>query len=244
MSMSPDPRGTPVLPAAEAGRIPAARFDLEFRGAVVPEELIVEARATAHAQGYAAGWGEGRRQAAAATRSATDRADAMLARVTAEWADRQEHAVVAIAAAARSLEQRAVQPAAEVEEMIMRAAVTLTETLLGHELAVSRTPGEDAMRRALALAPVGRPVLVRLHPDEYAAVASTSNHREIDGRTVTLIADPTLRSGDAVALCDATTIDARLSAALDRVRALFTTDPADAPAGRDPGAAAGPGPGW
>jgi flagellar biosynthesis/type III secretory pathway protein FliH len=39
---------------------------------------------------------------------------------------------------------------------------------------------------------------------------------EVDGRTVTLVPDASLGRGDAVANSDATEVDARLAAALDR----------------------------
>jgi flagellar assembly protein FliH len=39
---------------------------------------------------------------------------------------------------------------------------------------------------------------------------------EIGGRQVTVVPDGTLSPGDAVAECDATEVDARLGAALDR----------------------------
>jgi len=218
MSSSPDPRAPGVLRAAEASSATAARFDLTFRGAA-PGPQAAEARASAQAQGYAAGWAEGKRQAVEAGRVAMERAELAAGRATAERAAVADRAVTAVAAAAQSLERRAVQTTAEAETLILRAALALTETLLGYELTVTTTPGEDALRRALALAPVGRPVIVRLHPADHAALAGDgADHREIGGRTVTLVADPALRSGDAVAECDATTIDARLDAALDRIR--------------------------
>jgi flagellar assembly protein FliH len=43
----------------------------------------------------------------------------------------------------------------------------------------------------------------------------------MDGRPITLVDDPSLKPGDAVAVCDATTIDARLGPALERVREVL-----------------------
>jgi flagellar assembly protein FliH len=217
MTTYPDARVAGGLRAAEPPLVTTARFDMDFRGALLPDGLIAEARAAAQAQGYAAGWAEGKRQARNTAHAVAARTQAAAAGRTAQV----EQALTAVATAARRLEQRAAQPTAEVEELILRAALALTETLVGHELAASRTPGEDAIRRALALAPLGRPVLVRLNPAEHMLVAASGAHREIDGRTVTLLADPALRPGDAVAICDSTTIDARVHAALDRVRAAL-----------------------
>jgi flagellar assembly protein FliH len=228
MSTSPDRRGTGVLRGPESPVVTAARFDLDFRGALVPDELVAEARATARAQGYAAGWAEGKRQATAAAQTSLDHAAVTAATATADLATRLDRTLTAVAGAARSLEQRAAQTSAEAAELILSAGLALAEALVGHELAVSRTPGEDAVRRALALAPIGRPVLVRLHPADHAVLAAAGAQREVDGRTVTLLADPVVGPGDAVAECDATTIDARLGAALDRVRDLLTDSAAAA----------------
>jgi flagellar assembly protein FliH len=223
-----------VLRAGEAPAVTTARFELDFRSPSVPDGLAAEARATAHAQGYAAGWAEGKRQAAATALAAADRARAEAQRVAAAGLVRLEQVVTAVAAAARALEQRAAQPAAEAEELILRVAVMLAETVVGHELAATHTPGEDAMRRALALAPLGRPVLVRLNPADHALLAAGGGQREVDGRTVTLLPDPALQPGDAVAECDATTIDARVDAALARIRAVLHGDGHGGPSDGEP----------
>jgi flagellar assembly protein FliH len=78
------------------------------------------------------------------------------------------------------------------------------------------------MARALALAPSGRPVTVHLHPADHATVTGGQpGPVEIEGRSVTLLADPTLQPGDAVAECDATIIDARIAPALARAREVL-----------------------
>jgi flagellar assembly protein FliH len=228
-----------VLPADQAVAIPAVRFDLPLGTLPVPEALVAHARAAANAQGYAAGWAEGKRQAADDTRAATEQAEAFAQRAAADWSGLLEQAVSAIGAAARGLEQRAAAPAADAEELLLRAAFTLAEALVGHDVAASKSPGEDAMRRALALAPVDRPVRVRLHPAAYAMITTGVNkdhaarnrsgagrgsridERIVEGRVVRLVPDPMLEPGDAIAECDATTIDARLGAAVERVRELL-----------------------
>jgi flagellar assembly protein FliH len=215
-----------VLRAVDAAAVPAVRFDVDlgarFRPAVTDDRVLAEARATALAQGYAAGWAEGKRQAADAARAAAEQAAVDAARAVVERTAALDRAVAAVAAAATALERQVAPAVTAAEEAVLRAALTLTETLLGHELAASRSPGEDALRRALALAPAGRPVTVRLHPDDLAALTGCGPaDRDVDGRAVTLLADPRLQPGDAVAECDATTVDARLGPALDRVREVL-----------------------
>jgi flagellar assembly protein FliH len=223
MSTSPDLRPRSVLPAAEAGAVAAAQFDLDFGGPLLPAAQFAEARSGAHAQGYAAGWAEGRQAAIEAARIAGVHAVLEGRVLAAEQADRLGSAIAAIVAAAAALEHRLAPTVSESGEAALVAAVTLTETLLGHELAVSASPGLAALRRAAAMAPIGRSVQVRLNPAEYAALTATEPaQRELEGRTVTLLPDPALGPGDAVADCDATRIDARLDAALQRVRAVLS----------------------
>jgi flagellar assembly protein FliH len=221
MSTSPDLRG--VLPADEADEIAAARFDLNFGGAVLPEKVLAEARSVAHAQGYAAGWAQGRQAAASAAQAAATATAAGAQAAAADYAGRVESALAAVVASARQLERRAEPTAAEVGDAVLAAAMLLTETLVWHELAVTESPGLDALRRAVDLAPVGRPVQVRLNPAEYAALTSTGPaQRDVDGRTVTMVPDPALSPGDALADCDATRIDARMEQALVRVRSVLS----------------------
>jgi flagellar assembly protein FliH len=221
MSTSPDLRR--VLPADEADEIAAARFDLNFGGPVLPERVLAEARSVAHAQGYAAGWAEGRKAAAdAAAGAVADVADRARA-AAVETASRVDAGLAAIVAATCRLEQRAEPTATEVGDAVLASAILLTETLVGHELAVARSPGLDALRRAVDLAPIGRPVQVRLNPAEYAALtAAGPAQRDVEGRTVTLVPDPALLPGDALADCDATRIDARMGEAVDRVRSVLS----------------------
>jgi flagellar assembly protein FliH len=92
----------------------------------------------------------------------------------------------------------------------------LAEAVIGRELALTVNGGAEAMKRALDMAPRQRPVTVRLHPEDLATLAMHDTTVEVDGRTVTLVPDASLGRGDAVANSDATEVDARLAAALDR----------------------------
>src|SRR5919198_3306003 len=220
MSTSPSPPAGRVLPAGAAGRVLPARFEVDLRAAArMPEALLTEARAAAQSVGYAAGWAEGQRAVRDVAHAAAARAEAEVRRAAADREAGLNRGLGALAAAATALERRVAPTLAELEDAMLRGALALTEALLGHELAVTRTPGADAVRRALALAPARRPVLVRLHPDDLTTLSvSDGDQYEVDGRVVTLLADQALQPGDAVAECDATTVDARLAAAVDRVR--------------------------
>jgi flagellar assembly protein FliH len=135
---------------------------------------------------------------------------------------RVEQALVAISLAVADLERQMLPVAAEFENLIVETAFTLAEAIIGREPALATEPGRDAMARALALAPSGRPVTVRLHPADHETVTGGQpGPVEIEGRSVMLLADPSLQPGDAIAECDATIIDARIAPALARAREVL-----------------------
>jgi flagellar assembly protein FliH len=201
-------RTAPKAPAA----VPA---DGGWRSAT-PGDLIDEVREAARSAGYAAGWSEGRRNADAESRA---RAAVVAAEVgAAERARQQRHASAldAVAGAATELERRALPVLDEFSDSILAAALVLAEAVLGRELALAADGGAIALRRALDLAPKRRPVTVRLHPEDLVTLSLTGSTVDIDGRTVTLVPDASVGRGGAIADCDATEVDARLGAALDR----------------------------
>ena len=217
--------GEHVLRGNRAGNPAAARFSIDLRNIAVTEATVRQANlrgdAEAHAMGYAAGWAEGRRAAAAA---ALDEIEQVKARgLVAEAANAAviDRAVGALAAAAARLDQRATPDLEELERIVVAVAFALAEAVVGRELAVATEPGGDAIARALAVAPASGPVTLRLHPADLATLAETGGVAgvlTVAGRTVTVGPDPSLEPGDAVAECDTTTVDARLGAALDRMR--------------------------
>lgn len=181
-----------------------------------------EVREAARAQGYAAGWAEGRRLGLVAGQAEAAAAIAREAEDAARRRDEFAQALQALSCAAAALEAT-VAPAAEtVDRVAVDAAAELVTLLLGRELELASSPGLDAVRRALAMTPAGRPVVVRLHPDDHARL-SALEAPALD-REVTLVADPSIEPAGAVAECDATRVDAQLGPALARVRAVLAGD--------------------
>ncbi|MGI5236663.1 FliH/SctL family protein [Dactylosporangium sp. CA-139066] len=212
--------GESVLRDARAGAAPNARFDVDLREReMLPPELVARWRAEAEATGYAAGWAQGIREAREAAAADAARAAEEAAQIAEMHRMRIERAVRTIGRAAQELEARAVPAAHDLEEQIVATAFSIAEAVLGRELRTAAEPGREALMRALALAPANVPVAVRLNPADRLTIGQTE--LVMDGRTVSLVDDPTLRPGDAVALSDATTVDARLGPALDRVREVL-----------------------
>jgi flagellar assembly protein FliH len=212
----------PVIRHAEAGAVSAARFDIDLRaGFPVPPHILAEATAAAHASGFAAGWAQGQRESEIRTQALHAQLQAEAAAAAEAQRQASVRAIAGIAAAADTLERQMVPAASDVEELLLHTAFSIAETILGRELELGSEPGRDALRRALELAPPNRPVTVRLSPADHAALTATGAEPPVTGRDITLVPDPQVRSGDALADCDATAIDARISTALNRIRQVL-----------------------
>jgi flagellar assembly protein FliH len=201
-----------------------ARFDVDLRKRQPPPaEQMAEWRAEAEAAGYAAGWAQGRQEAQAAAIAQADKDAQAVEDVMAATVEQIEHIMRAVARAAAGLEQRMIPTVRDIENTIAETALTIAESVIGRELATSREPGLEAITRALALAPEQRPVTVRLNRMDRMTIGLSDGTTEMvmDGRTITLVDDRSLKPGDVVAVCDATTIDARIGPALERVREVL-----------------------
>ncbi len=188
-------------------------------GDVYAEELA-RLREFARAEGYSAGHAEGVASAAEVVAEAEAAAAARLADVQARWERRMASATAALAAAVAALEAAAVPTAEDVRDTIVDGVAGLVEELLGRELSASGTAGVDAMRRALTLVPADAPAVVRLHPDDLAEVPPHA--LAALPPSVTVVADDAVERAGAVAECGPRRVDAQLSTALARVRAVLS----------------------
>jgi flagellar assembly protein FliH len=189
----------------------------------IPDEILEEARVSAQAVGYAEGWAKGLREARDHTRSERQAAAAEYKKVAAERRERTAQAVAAIDQAAGKLEGRALKNAEEMETAIIESAFTIAEAIIGAHLKDDEQRGAAALRRALTLAPVGEHVTVTVSPADYATLTSNGAVElpECENRKVTLVQDEGFEPGDAVAVWESTSVDARLSKALMRVRRVL-----------------------
>jgi len=210
-------------PASGTARPGGLAFDFSS-DAAVPDRLVEQARAEARAVGYAQGWAQGVRNAA--ERNAAEQAVA--AAEQAGLRARQEQQVGellrTLQAAATDLRQRTVAITDEISDQVLGAAVELAEALLGRELRDPAVAAPAALARVLALAPADEPVTVWLSPRDHDTLTGTDGPALVGsvdgatGRTLHFEADPELRAGDARARCGSSTVDARLSAGVDRLR--------------------------
>lgn len=191
------------------------------RSAGIPEDLIAEARRSAQAAGYAAGWASGIQAARVVADAEAQAARAENERLAQERRARVEQALTVLDRAAAALEARAVPAAEQFEDLVVTSALAIAEELVGHVLRDDATRSQAALTRALSLAPVDEPVRVRVSPADHAALLGDDGTLPAElgiTRSVEVVADAALAPGDGVATCGATEIDARLSTGLARVR--------------------------
>lgn len=190
--------------AARAARpvpLAAHRSPAEVMATGPWSQHLDQARRDAHAQGVRQGRAEGR--------------EAGRAEGQAEVRARADGALRALEAAAARLGLTDAVTVAEVAPRILELALELTQLILQRELASTEEPGLDALRRVLPLAPAEGEVVVRLNPGDAAELGPYT--ALAPGRSVTIVADPSLASGDAVLDCGPSRIDARLDQAMARI---------------------------
>jgi flagellar assembly protein FliH len=197
----------------------------DFTGdAGVPDQLVGQARAEARAVGYAQGWASGLRDAAESQAAERAAAGADRAALRVSQQEQVGSALQALQAAAADLRQSTMSITDDIEDQILAAAVQLAEALLGRELRDPDVAAPAALARVLRLAPAGEPVTVWLHPADHDTLTAPAGKALIGsvegatGRGLAFETDPELQPGDARARCGSTSIDARLSAGVARLR--------------------------
>jgi flagellar assembly protein FliH len=176
----------------------------------------------AFAAGFAAGYADGLRRASEEARTAANARREREDRDAAARAAATRRAAAAVEQAAARLTATADELVAGLSDTLCDAVVDLTEAVLGLELDDPGRRATAALRRVLAVAggtgpDAGAPVRVHLHPDDAAALDPAAL-----GTAVTVVADPAVAPGDALAGAGAARIDARVREALARARAAVT----------------------
>jgi flagellar assembly protein FliH len=187
----------------------ASPLETELPG---PPAVVDPATAEAdERRGYDDGYRTGMAEGLAAGRAAIA-AESMAATA------RLEELCRSLAAAASELRHRQALDLTGLEDALARAAVDLASAIIGRELAISVSPGADALARALALIPAGSVAIARLHPADAAIVVDLPGN-------LTIIPDPAVECGGCILEVGDSRIDAQLSSALDRVRAALLSEP-------------------
>lgn len=161
------------------------------------QEIHTRARADGYRDGLAAGRVDG------------------LALARQEAFDHSRLALDALDRAQRHLASIDAVAVGDVAGTVVELALELAGMILQREVAHSADPARDAIARVLPLAPEHGPLVIRLNPEDRAALGDASGIAP--GRDVTLLADPALSRGDAVVDVGPSRIDGRLRLLLDQV---------------------------
>jgi flagellar assembly protein FliH len=183
------------------------------------DELAVEVREHAQQEGFDAGYADGLLQGRAEAEQALAAERAADQERLRERIEELIGARDVLLSAAARLESRQTAALADVEEMVLRAAYDVAEAIVGRELKLAADPVRDAVSRAMSLVPIEAAVVLRLHPEDAALLDLTAEWTR--GQEVHVVADRSLERGDCIADAGPTRVDARIAAALNRVREVL-----------------------
>jgi len=186
-------------------------------------------RQAAQALGYAEGWSTGQRAAAA-------RAEAVQVAIVQQHVDNErgarvdvEQAIAALRSATSQLTGTVVPTVEDLADVVLETALTLARAILDAELNAVDDVAVAALRRALRPLPSDARVTVRLSPADHervvvvAGAPDAQGTTSFDGYDLRLVADATLRAGDAVAEQAGAVVDARIEAGLARALEVVRT---------------------
>ena len=179
--------------------------------------IAERAHDTARAQGFAAGWAEGLRASLVRTAAARDEQAEAFEQQHRRALAELDAAVGALATAVQQCQESTRTLRAELSDRALDLALQIAEMVLDREVALASDPAGDALRRALATIPDDVPLVVRLHPDDLAALGDAV----LAGRAATLVTDSGLSRGDAVVETEDGFVEADLAGALARVREVL-----------------------
>lgn len=205
--MSPDELSAPLRPLDFAG----ASEDHLGLSAAERERL------RAKTQGYAEGYAAGMRAVTEQTRAQREQIAAAAAAQTAAHDAEQQAAMGALVAAARAFDSRVLPLLESADRSLIESALALAEAVLGYELCEDQNAAAAALERVIGAVDTAEIRGVRMHPRTAAALPTGA--AETAG--VSIVADPGMAPGDAVADLHEGFIDARITAALRRCHEIL-----------------------
>lgn len=168
-------------------------------------------------RGHAAGYAAGRKQAEAELAGLRERLESEAAEASEAARARIGSALEALARAASDFRSWQAPVLQSVDASIASAAIELAEAIVGHELSTAGGSARAALDRASVEAvPAGS--IVRLNPQDIAVIVAEGGAQP----GLELVADYSLERGDAVVDLQHGSLDARVSASLQRARAALT----------------------
>jgi flagellar assembly protein FliH len=205
----------PALPPAPAAAT-AEAVPLRFVPLVEADDetAALASQEQARAAGFAAGFAAGSRRAAASAAAEAQAVRRSAAEAEAARSAEHDHALQVLAAATKAVAARELPVLDAAERRVHDAAMELATAILGVELSDAPTSARAAVTRAKAVDLPGD-VVVRLSPRDAAVLSDPPAGLRV-------VVDPGLVDGDAVAEHADGELDARITSALARARAVLT----------------------
>ena len=170
----------------------------EPQAPVIDERELEKIRLDAAARGYEDGFAAGRDEA---VRQVNEQARALLDQ---------------LAAAVRSFESRRQRTFDALTAEVAQFAYATVEAMLDRELQLAASPVRDSIERALRMTPDRVHAVVRVNPADVDIVGQIDE--STFGRSVEVVADPSVERGGCVVRADDCEVDAQFGAALQRLR--------------------------
>jgi flagellar assembly protein FliH len=223
----PEAGSSPVIrSSADSVSVRPARLDRQLRQGSLDagysdprlEEIVQaaaeEAREAARAQGYATGWTQGRRAAAAQATLNAQVAQEELRQLKVQAAQEITALLANLAAASATTSQISAQEWSEVADVLGQGAIQLAQALLARELSSVDDTMQLNIRTALqCLADPGQAV-IHLHPQDAVLIQDAP-----DG--VRIVPDPAVPVGGVVALTPTQRVRLDLAKALEAAQEVL-----------------------
>lgn len=178
-------------------------------------DLAAKTRSAAQAQGYAVGWAEGRRAAAAQAEAEAQQVALARAAEDALRADEHKTALEALGRAAEDVRALLDQLSERITAQATDLAWAVTTEIVGHQIRANAA--SDTVARVLRVLPDTGVAVVRLHPSILDAAAVL----DLADRGVTVIRDESLGPADAMVEANGSVTDLRIDEAMARVREVL-----------------------
>lgn len=170
-------------------------------------------------RGHAAGYAAGRQQVERELEALRAAIELDGTRRAQQGSAEVQSALDALARSAAEFRQRELPTLHAVETAIASAAIELAEAIVGHELSAADDSARAAVQRAVHEAG-GTGSAIRLNPEDAAVIAAGGGL----STGLDLVADPSIRRGDAVVDVANGSIDARIANSIARAKAALGGD--------------------
>jgi flagellar assembly protein FliH len=179
-------------------------------------------RETASTAGYSEGLAIARAEVAAEFAEQQRKLELIFTERLSALENRYFEALRTVESAAAALDTDLASKLSDAHTKVFEAAMEIAVAVIGAEMTEVSSRARVAVGRVLAVADFSQITEIRMHPKDVAAVQEMADLPQVN-----LVADESLRPGDAFATMQDGWLDARISETIARVRAALADEYAD-----------------